>query len=139
MIREVALIVASCVLFVSMGLSDAVQETLHVRFRILSCPKCCTFWAVLLWTLLHGTGFVLSVAASFLSAYAALWAALILDGLSVLYNKCYELISKTSDASQGAGRTREDESDEKDGSYEVSQMQIENDESLRIDKKVRSR
>lgn len=101
--REAALVAVSCVLFVQMGLSGAVQETLRFKSRILSCPKCLTFWAVLVWDLTHGTGLVPSVAASFLLSYAALWVALILDGLTVLYNALYDAITETTeDTSQDA-------------------------------------
>lgn len=113
---EAAMVAASCVLFVSMGLSEAVQEVLRVKLRILSCPKCLTFWTTLVWSLSHGAGFVRSVAASFIFAYAALWAALALDGLSVLYNKCYEIISKTTDTPKETAKTGNAET----GSDEVS-------------------
>lgn len=113
---EAALIAASCVLFVSMGLSDAVQGVLRVKLRILSCPKCLTFWTTLVWSLSHGAGFVRSVAASFLFSYVALWATLALDGLSVLYNKCYEIISKTTDTPKDTAKTVTAEA----GSDEVS-------------------
>ena len=102
MIQEAALVAASCVLFVQMGLSGAIQERLHLRLRILSCPKCLTFWSVLTWALCNGIGPVRAVAASFLFSYAALWAALVLDGLSVLYNWLYEQITKTTDTSEDA-------------------------------------
>ena len=95
--REAALIAVSCVLFVQMGLAGAVQETLHFKSRILSCPKCLTFWSVLLWDLAHGTPAVLSVAASFILSYAALWMALALDGLTVLYNALYDAITETTE------------------------------------------
>lgn len=79
MIREAALITLICVLFVQMGLSDAIQETLHVRLRIASCPKCLTMWVTLACLLLHGNRILESVAASFISAYAALWLAMAYD------------------------------------------------------------
>ena len=94
--REAALLAMSCVLFVQMGLSEAVQKTLRFKSRIFSCPKCLTFWSVLLWNLAHGTPVIASVASSFLLSYAALWAALILDGLSVLYNSLYDAITETT-------------------------------------------
>lgn len=93
---EAALVAVSCVLFVQMGLSGAIQETLHFKSRILSCPKCLTFWSVLVWNLAHGTQTVVSVAASFILSYAALWVALILDGLTVLYNSLYDAITETN-------------------------------------------
>ena len=102
MITEAALITASCVLFIQMGLSGAIQELLKIRLRFLSCPKCLSFWSVLAWMMWNGHGLIRSVAASFLCAYAALWAALVLDGLAALYNWFYEQITKTTDASQDA-------------------------------------
>ena len=108
MIREAALITASCVLFVQMGLSGAIQELLKLKLRILSCPKCLSFWTVLAWTLFSGAGPVRSVAASFFCSYAATWAALILDGLAALYNWLYEQITETTDASKDAEAGRAD-------------------------------
>ena len=102
MIQEAALITASCTLFVQMGLSGVIQERLNLRLRFLSCPKCLTFWSVLAWALWNGNGIIRSVAASFFCAYAALWAVLILDGLSALYNWLYEQITETTDTSQDA-------------------------------------
>ena len=102
MLREAALITASCVLFVQMGLSGAIQERLKVRLRILSCPKCLSFWTVLAWTLCRGHGAIVSVAASFFCAYAATWAALMTDGLAVLYNWLYEQITETTDTAETA-------------------------------------
>ena len=79
MIREAALTTLICVLFVQMGLSDAVQQVLHVRSRIASCPKCLTMWVTLACLLLHGYGILESAAASFICAYTALWLAMIYD------------------------------------------------------------
>ncbi len=102
MIREAALITASCVLFIQMGLSGAIQDRLRIRIPFISCPKCLSFWSVLVWMLCHGAGVVVAVASSFFCAYAALWAALVLDGLTVLYNWFYEQITETDDAAQAA-------------------------------------
>ena len=116
------MIAASCVLFVHMGLSEAVQEHLRIRLRFLSCPKCMTFWCVLAWSLLTGHDAVRAVAVSFLFAYAALWAALLLDGLAVIYNLLYEQITETEDTTQapeGAGGPAGPEA----GGDEVPQMQ----------------
>ena len=106
--REAALVAVSCVLFVQMGLSGAIQDAVRIKSRILSCPKCLTFWAVLAWELAHRAGVVSAVAASFILSYAALWVALILDGLTVLYNSLYNAITETTedtpeDAAPGDG------------------------------------
>lgn len=104
MIREVALITVSCVLFVQMGLSDAISGVFHVRFRVLSCPRCIVFWSSLIWTLATKNNFVVSVAASFIASYCALWLTLAYDAVAILYNDIYEQITKTNDTSSDAER-----------------------------------
>ena len=95
MIREAALITLSCVLFVQMGLSEAIQDAIRVHVKIPSCPKCLSFWSVLAYLVLNGYGITESVAVSFLSSYCALWLSLLYDALARLYNYCYEAISET--------------------------------------------
>ena len=97
MITEAALITVSCVLFVQMGLSRAIQDTIGFRSKILSCPRCCTFWPVLAYMLATGKGIVMSVAASFISSYCAMWIALLYDSLATLYNWLYEQLSETDE------------------------------------------
>lgn len=103
MIREAALITVSAVLFVQMGLSSAIQETLHFRSRIASCPKCATFWSVLAYSILARNGIIASVAASFICAYVAQWLALLYDALAILYNSIYESINEPQDTPEDAG------------------------------------
>lgn len=107
MVKEAALITASAVLFVQMGLSSAIQEILHFHSKIASCPKCVAFWSTLAYSISTGHGIIVSVSASFISAYAALWLSLLYDALAVLYNLCYEQISETpgaADAEAGEGQ-----------------------------------
>lgn len=109
MIGEAALVTVSAVLFVQMGLSDAIQRTVHVRSRIASCPKCLAFWSTLAYCLLTKNGFIVSVATSFICSYAALWLALLYDALALIYNSAYESITETSgtptDAEAGEGES----------------------------------
>ena len=107
--KDAALLTLSAVLFVQMGLSEAIQGVLRFKSRILSCPRCCTFWSVLAWSLLHRCAIVESVAVSFLSAYFALWLALLYDAMAVKYNKTYGKISTEADT-------------DKAGADEVSQL-----------------
>ena len=93
--KEAAEITASCVLFIGMGLEAAIERILSCRFRVLSCPKCLTFWSVLLFGGITGHGFVGTLAVSFLSAYAALWLSLLCDKLTILYNRLYDTITTT--------------------------------------------
>ena len=122
MIRETALLAISCVLFVSMGLSAAIQETLHFKSQILSCPKCLTFWSVLIFNLLTGTRPVEAVAVSFISAYVALWAALLLDSITIIYNWFYEKITEPQDTDKenGVAATTDNADGEAGASDEVS-------------------
>ena len=102
MVTEAALITVSCVLFVQMGLSHAIQDKLKFRSEILSCPKCLSYWSVMAYMLLTRHGVIQSIAASFLSSYAALWLSLIYDALAKFYNSCYDAISETTDTPEDA-------------------------------------
>lgn len=102
MFQEAALITVSCVLFVQMGLSHAIQERLKFHSELLSCPRCCTFWSVLVCFLVTRHDVLHSMAASFLSSYSALWLSLIYDALAKIYNSFYESISETDDATEDA-------------------------------------
>lgn len=94
---EAAALTASCVLFIGMGLEAEIERILSCRFKVLSCPKCLTFWSVLLFGVVTRHGFVETVAVSFLSAYAALWLSLLCDALTNLYNRIYETITKPTE------------------------------------------
>lgn len=109
MISDAALVTISCVLFVNMGLSRAIQERIGFRSEILSCPRCCAFWSVLAYLLVTGNGILQSVAASFLSSYSALWLSLVYDALARLYNHCYDAISETDASKDATAATDESE------------------------------
>jgi len=121
MVREVALITVSAVLFVQMGLSAAIQEVIHLRSVIASCPKCVSFWSVLAYCILTERGVIVSVAASFICAYVAQWIALAYDALALLYNSIYESITETQDTPADAG-PGPDCPDAPSATDEVSQM-----------------
>lgn len=100
--KEAVLIMVSCVLFVQMGLSGAIQEKLHITIPIASCPKCLTWWICLAYLVTHGYGIIISVTAAFLLAYCALWLALAYDALAVSYNRAYDKLLQTHDTSEDA-------------------------------------
>lgn len=97
--EDAAKIITACVLANQMGLLHAMEDTLHIQFKILSCPKCSTFWMSLIWHLLSHRNALNSLAVSFLSSYAALWLMLALDALSVIYNSLYEKIRNKAESS----------------------------------------
>ena len=110
--EEAVLVTVSCVIFVQMGLVDAIGKVLRYEFKIISCPKCLTFWVSLAVHVIHGRGVLETVTASFLSAYSALWLSLFYDALALLYNKGYEAIEVQTQTP--------DTDKEKSGSDEVS-------------------
>ena len=101
MIGKAILILISCVLFIQMGLSAAVQKIFKINIDFLICPKCFTFWVTLITLLIMGYGIIESVSISFISSYLALWLSLLYDYLATLYNQLYEYISKTQDTESG--------------------------------------
>ena len=90
--KEAALLAVGCVLFINMGLSDAIQETLGIHSRILSCVKCFTFWSILVYLTFKGCKLYEVVSASFLFSYLALWLDLGLSALNAKYNELYQQI-----------------------------------------------
>lgn len=91
--REAVLLAVGCVLFINMGLSEAIQEALCVRSKFLSCPKCLCFWLTLAFLLFSGCRVIAALGASFLFSYAALWADLGLTMLNKKYNELNEKLS----------------------------------------------
>lgn len=80
----------SCVLFIHLGLGEAVECTLKVRFVLLRCVKCLTFWSVLAYSLVHSLPVEVALCAAFVSAYAALWMDIPLAKLATLYENLYK-------------------------------------------------
>ena len=91
-----------CVLAIQMGLVDAIGKFLHYEFRVLSCPKCVTFWCSLGWHLYRERGLLDIVFVSFLSSYAALWLSMIYDAIALGYNYVYEKIQSAAEDQSGS-------------------------------------
>lgn len=96
---EAAQITLVSVLAIQMGLVEAIEETIHYKFRILSCPKCCVLWVSLGWHLFQSHPLLESVFVSFLSSYASLWLCLMYDAIAIVYNHAYEKINPKNTAS----------------------------------------
>ena len=98
MITGVGCVVLCCVLFVHMGLGDAVCKTIRRNLFLFHCVKCLTFWTTLVYTLVF-TDYVLveCLAIAFVMSYVALWVDLLFAKISVWYEKWYEsVVAKTS-------------------------------------------
>ena len=82
----VALVWFSAVMFVHMGLGEAICKTSRIRFILFLCPKCMSFWTVLGYSLLIVKFPIeVSVAVAFLLSYAAIWFDLLLGKLADVY------------------------------------------------------
>lgn len=95
----IALVWFSAVMFIHMGLGEAVERTLHIRFVLLHCMKCCTFWTTLGYSLLvTQLPCEVAIALSFALSYAALWADLALAKLSTVYEDLYKSVAAETQA-----------------------------------------
>lgn len=97
---DIAGIVFVCTAANHLGLIQAVETVIHRRLPIVSCVKCLTFWAVLVYELWR-VGFsdiptVLAI--SFLSAWSAIWLDLFMGIIDKLYLKIYGKIYPTANA-----------------------------------------
>ena len=77
-----------------LGLIEAIEGVIRNRLPIISCPKCFTFWSVLIYGLwvVGKTDIPQLLAISFLCSYLALWLELLEAFIDTIYMKCYEKI-----------------------------------------------
>jgi hypothetical protein len=92
---DIASIVFVCVTMNHLGLITAIESVIKNRLPILNCPKCCTFWGVLLYGLAanHFEEILELLAISFLASYIALWLELFESLIDTLYLRLYEIAS----------------------------------------------
>lgn len=92
---EVVAIAFSCVMFIHLGLVDALLRVYGIEDKvpIVTCPKCLTFWSVLWFLVLSGNNIIHSIAIAFLTSYCAIWFDLLLGIMDVLYENIYNRIS----------------------------------------------
>lgn len=91
----------SCVLFIHLGLGDAINKVIRTEFVLFRCVKCMTFWSVLGYSLLVELPFTHSACIAFVCSYLSLWAELALGKLADKYEK----LSKNVDAEEPDGDT----------------------------------
>ena len=96
---EVVAIAFSCVMFIHLGLVDAILSVYGIEDKvpIVTCPKCLTFWSVLCFLFLTGNNIIHSIAIAFLASYAAIWFDLFLGFMDRLYEDIYNRISEPND------------------------------------------
>lgn len=103
--NDIACIIFVCVTMNHMGLVSAIRSALSCRhLPIVSCPKCLTFWSVVMYGVVSGSSDILTgsyairvLAISFLSSYLAVWLELAEGYIDSLYMECYDKIYATAD------------------------------------------
>lgn len=93
---EIAMLTFSCVSANHLGLIGAVEKLLHKSIPVVNCPKCCTFWTILLTTYTSGWNMISALAVAFLSAYLSLWLNLLLAFIDTKFNHLYDTLYPTT-------------------------------------------
>ena len=93
---DIASIVFVCVTMNHLGLIRKIEE-IRGELPILNCPRCSSFWCVLIYTLVTTRHVIPSLAISFLCSYLAIWLELFEGYIDTLYNKLYDKIYPTTD------------------------------------------
>lgn len=101
---DTASIVFVCVTMNHLGLVAAIEGVIKNRLPILNCPKCCTFWSVLLYGLAtnHFEEILELLAVSLLASYIALWLELSEGYIDTLYLKLYGKITSENNNNEVA-------------------------------------
>lgn len=89
LVALIAMVVA--VLACHLGLSEAFAKVVS---KIARCPKCLTFWLVLLVLMVTCENTIVAIALSLLCAYLSNWVGLLLLWLNKVYNKVWERLNK---------------------------------------------
>lgn len=95
---DIASIVFVSVTVNHLGLIGKLEEMLG-KLPILDCPKCLTFWSVIVYELwcVGFSDIPTMLAISFLASYAAIWLELFEGYIDTLYLRLYDKIYDTKD------------------------------------------
>jgi hypothetical protein len=106
---DIAGIVFACTAANHLGLIQAIQMVTKCnQLPIISCVKCFSFWTVLCYCLIGGSGVITSFAISFLCAWSAVWLDLFMGIIDHLYIKVYEKIYPTANTTDADTLSTED-------------------------------
>ena len=99
---DIASIVFVCVSANHLGLVKAIEDVIGRNLPIVDCPKCCTCWCVLTYSILATHDILASLAVSFLCSYIALWLELLEGFIDTIYLRVYDKIYTTTDDTASA-------------------------------------
>ena len=89
LIAIIAMIVAC--LAQHLGLSDAIAKVLA---KIASCPKCLTFWFVLIVLIINQENAIVAIMLSLMCSYLSNWFGLMLLLLNQMYSEIWQKLNK---------------------------------------------
>ena len=109
--RDIACIVFFCTAVNHLGLIGTIEGIIKHSLPIINCPKCFTFWSVLLYGLAscnyslpfrEGLGVGISLlATALLSSYIAIWLNLLFYAIDTLNNRIYGKIKDYNQEDEG--------------------------------------
>ena len=108
---EIMAIWVSCIMFIHLGLGATICDLLGRNIVIFKCVKCLTFQTILLYSLICTKLCIEGcVCIAFMLSYASLWVNLVLDKISIAYEKWYReiLVSKKAKYSTSRGKREQD-------------------------------
>ena len=101
---DVLMIVFSATAANHLGLVAAAENVVRHRLPVLNCPKCATFWSVIIYGIAEANSSLFTLhsslqilAAAFLSAWSAIWLDLLMGIIDKLYIKVYDTIYPATD------------------------------------------
>lgn len=100
---DVTAIIFSSVAANHLGLVAAAERAVRHELPIVNCPKCLSFWIVLIYGIYHCGGIATwatfsAFGLAFLSAWAAIWLELIMGFIDQLYYSIYDKIYPTANS-----------------------------------------
>lgn len=106
----IACIFICCCLFIHLGLGEAINKTIHIRFVLFRCVKCLTFWVITGYSLFFTSlPIEVSLCIGFICAYMALWCDVLLGYLANIYEKLSKSLESEEPARHSAnGRAKGD-------------------------------
>lgn len=90
MVRIALIAMLVAVLAQHLGLSEAVAR---IILKIAKCPKCLTFWCVLVVEMTMHDNILVAIGLSLMCAYLVSWAGLLLEYLYKLYNELWQRLN----------------------------------------------
>lgn len=93
MILTALIVMIASLLAQHLGLTDAVSKILT---KILKCPRCLSFWAVLAVLLWLRCNLIIAMGLSILMAYLSVWIGMLLVLASKLYDRLWQKNEKNN-------------------------------------------